>query len=195
MKKGRFSAKYDSYADRLTSEGSCSTCPKSGLIVMSSRDIGREAVLEIAADAALQLRVVPERIVPGLGEALGASHRVREHLEARRRGNALDPFEPPEERNELVRLLGTGLRKELSVFRQICRAAWNPQECVSQLFAKRSWLKGMANSAVQPSASICVPTSQTASQLPSSSVSLKKKISCLVPAAFTPKTNPERLSS
>jgi hypothetical protein len=102
-KNGRFSAKKISFADRLTCEGSASTCPKSGLIVADSVNAGPRAVAQIEAEVAAAADVLVERVAGVDRMHDDAAERVREQLEAARRREVIDAVDDTELADDLRR--------------------------------------------------------------------------------------------
>src|SRR6266571_3360349 len=162
-KNGRRSEKNVSNADRLTTAGSASTCPKSGLIVDVS----------VSPDVSAYLKSTPmaasgdDRLSSGL-PAVGCLVRFATvyGTSSRRFGGAVitSPPSSPNDETKPFALRASSGQVDTSFRRPISRATANPNVFMS-LGEKRNCENGIRKSAVQPPASRETLTSQTASQL------------------------------
>src|SRR6266852_5831558 len=82
-KKGRFSSKNVSNADRFTTAGSTSTWPKSGLTVALS--VKLDVTRSVAPDPAVERVRIEEWIGPVAGHVRGAAHQIGHDLGTARR--------------------------------------------------------------------------------------------------------------
>src|SRR5439155_6074746 len=182
-KNGRRSEKNVSKAVRLTTAGSASTCPKSGLIVVVSVRPGATAYFRSTPSAASTADAFRSGLPPGACRVrlLTAYGTSSSRLGARLSVSA--PSSPNDETYPFALRARSG-QVTVSLRRPISRTTARPTVFDSP-GAKRSCENGIRNSAVQPSALRDTATFHTASQLSSRLLSLYQYRSCLTPAGFT----------
>src|SRR5262245_20117085 len=185
MKNGRFSEKNVSNALRLTTAGSASTCPKSGLTVAVRLSAGVTAYLRstptLAPASGVRSNGLPAStgIVATSPTTYGASSSRFDALPS------VTPVRSPnEDTNPLAPFDNSG-HEDVSLRRATVRATAKPRR-PSPCDLNRSCENGMRNSADHPSSSRRATTSQTASQLSSLLASLNQYESCFTPAGLTP---------
>src|SRR5687768_12657089 len=166
-KNGRRSSKNCSNADRFSTDGSASTWPKSGLIVASRVRLEPSPYL-MSAPADTDCGCVYDDPL-GRVSFLVTTYGVT----SSRRGVASPwiPVSSPACDTYPCLLRSYNGQLIRAPVRATSRTAMKPNVWLGVLL-KRIWLNGILNSATQPSESIAVATSQTASHVASSVTSL-----------------------
>src|SRR5438876_4085548 len=161
-KNGRFSGKNVSNAERFSTAGSTSTCPKSGLIV----------ALSVRFDVTRSRRSSPALGfgVPFVSKGVPASDAIDDDLALAYGINSTrddafgmrSPTRCPKRDGPPASFLCQNDQSSSSSRRLMKRRTSRPHTC-SGAREKRSWLYGILISAVHPSASMCVAASQIGS--------------------------------
>jgi hypothetical protein len=167
-KNGRFSGRNVSNADRFTTDGSASTWPKSGL---TWRSVSGSASCRTSGRRRRPVRGrrAEERVAGSPGARVATRRPCTARARCCARPDALEPCSSPKSETRPVRVPRAPAPRTTSRrCRAICRRNWMPHGRPASPFSlNRSCESGIRNSAVQPSESTLVATSQTASQLTS----------------------------
>src|SRR5688572_15990907 len=174
MKKGRFSEKNVSNAERFTSAGSASTWPKSGLTAASSVRLGPSPILRSPPTRPLRFRPLSNGFCRSRLSFTVEAEATYGISSSRRAG--LMPRIPrsvPIHDDQPLSFFGTGIQKTSSLRDGDQKSKFNPHSC-SSMGLKRSCEKGMRISAVHPVASTLADACHTGSNESSVSYSLSE---------------------
>ncbi len=172
MKNGRFSSKYVSKTDRLTTAGSTSTWPKSGLTVASMVMLLLRPHFRSRPPAADWVRPSSKGL-PAAAVPLNSPRAVMYGSSSRclRLPMPSNPPSSPASDTTALSFFGMNAHHVSSFFRWTTRTAWKPHTWRSAA-AKRNCENGIRISAIQPWPSIVTAASQTPFHVSSSLESL-----------------------
>ena len=190
MKKGRFSSKNSSLAERFTLAGSTSTWPKSGFTVALSRMLLVSVYLR-SPPILVSYSLSPRNGSPGATWRYSA-RPVTYGISSRLRvfGRDVRPVRSAHACGPPGRRFGVNASTLTSPFLPMSRRTWMPQVVSAAPTLYLSCEKGMRSSALQPSESIDAPDSHTASHELSWPPPASHAASRTAPAGVIRKTNP-----